>query len=177
MSEQQQQQRLIVGVDKFENIVALLLEEEGFWVRRGFKVALTQDEKRQIGKTSAPKPEIDMLAYHPGRQELLVLEVKAYQDTPGVKLAQMQEVHEVPTGRFKLFTSDLYRQVVFTRLQQQLLELGQISDQTQLRLGLIPGKVNQGQSEALRALMQERDWFFWSPDEVKAKVAARSAQG
>ncbi len=57
MSEQQQQQqRLIVGVDKFENIVALLLEEAGFWVRRGFKVALTQDEKRQIGKSSAPKP-------------------------------------------------------------------------------------------------------------------------
>lgn len=168
------EQRLMVGVDKFENIVALLLEEEGFWVRRGFKVSLTQDEKRQIGKTSAPKPEIDMLAYHHGRNELLALEVKAYQDTPGVKLAQMQEVHEVPTGRFKLFTSEVYRRVVLARLLQDLSAAGMADAQTQVRLGLIAGKVNQGQSEALRAHMQEHSWLFWSPDDVKAKVAARS---
>jgi hypothetical protein len=41
-------------MDHFESIIATLLEAEGYWVRRSFKVNLTQEEKRRIGKPSIP---------------------------------------------------------------------------------------------------------------------------
>lgn len=158
--------------DGFENCVCKLLEAEGYWVRRGVRVNLTQDEKRAIGKTSAPRPIVDLVALHFGRNELLALEAKSYADTPGVKLAQMQEEHEVPAGRFKLFTSERYRTVVLERLKQDLIEGGMANEQSTLTLGLLAGKVNQGQSQAIRDLMAARGWLFWSPDDVKAKLAA-----
>jgi len=161
-------------IDKFENIVTTLLEEEGFWVRHKFKVSVSLEEKKQIGKQSSPKPEIDMLAFNLRANEVLALDVKAYLDSPGAKLSLLQEVHEVPTGRFKLFTSERYRSLVLARLLQDLISLGMANAETKVRLGMIAGKVNQGQSEAIRAHMQEHDWLFWSPDDVKAKVAARN---
>ncbi len=164
-------------IDKFENTVATLLEAEGYWLRRSFRVKLTPEEKRQIGKQASLRTEIDMLAFQPARNELLALEVKAYSDTPGVKLAQLQELHEVPTGRFKLFTSEPYRQIVLHRLKQELLEQGLINTQTQVSLGLIAGKISQGQSEAIREHMQARQWLFWSPEDVKTKAAARQQAG
>lgn len=161
-------------IDKFENIVTTLLEEEGFWVRHKFKVSVSLEEKKQIGKQSAPKPEIDMLAFNLATNEVLALDVKAYLDSPGAKLSLLQEEHDVPTGRFKLFTSERYRSLVLARLLQDLITLGMANAETKVRLGMIAGKVNQGQSEAIRAHMQEHDWLFWSPDDVKAKVAARN---
>lgn len=161
-----------INTDGFEQAVQRLLEAEGFWVRRAVKVNLSQDEKRQIGKTSAPRPIVDMVALHLARGELLALEAKSYADTPGVKLAQMQEEHEVPAGRFKLFTSERYRTIVLARLKQDLLEAGMALPEMQVRLGLIAGKVNQGQSQAIRELMEARGWLFWSPDDIKAKQQA-----
>ncbi len=161
-------------IDKFENIVTTLLEEEGFWVRHKFKVSVSLEEKKQIGKQSAPKPEIDMLAFNLRTNEVLALDVKAYLDSPGAKLSLLQEEHEVPTGRFKLFTSERYRNLVLARLLQDLIALGMANAETKVKLGMIAGKVNQGQSEAIRAHMLAHDWLFWSPEDVKAKVAARN---
>ena len=161
-------------IDKFENIVTTLLEEEGFWVRHKFKVSVSLEEKKQIGKQSSPKPEIDMLAFNLRTNEVLALDVKAYLDSPGAKLSLLQEEHDVPTGRFKLFTSERYRSLVLARLLQDLITLGMANAETKVRLGMIAGKVNQGQSEAIREHMVAHDWLFWSPDDVKAKVAARN---
>jgi len=54
-------------MDHFESIIAMLLEAEGYWVRRSFKVNLTKAEKRKIGKPSIPRPEIDLLAFKSSR--------------------------------------------------------------------------------------------------------------
>ena len=161
-------------MEKFENTVSTLLEAEGFWVRRGFKVNVTLEEKRQVGKQSSPRPEIDMLAFHFGRNEVLALEVKDFLDSPGVKLAHLLEEHEVPAGRHKLFTSDRYRTIVLARLLQDLIAAGMANAQTQVRLGMVVGKVNQGQSEAIRELIEAKGWLFWSPDDIKKKVTART---
>ena len=61
-------------IDQFQATVAKLLETQGYWIRKSFKVNVTREEKGQIGKQSLPKPEIDLLALHFGRNELLVLE-------------------------------------------------------------------------------------------------------
>jgi hypothetical protein len=70
-------------MDHFENIISTLLEAEGYWVRRSFKLNVTKEEKRQIGKHSIPRPEIDLLALHYSRNELLALEAKSFLDSPG----------------------------------------------------------------------------------------------
>jgi hypothetical protein len=93
-------------MDHFESIIATLLEAEGYWVRRSFKVNLTQEEKRRIGKYSIPRPEIDLLALRASTNEVIALEAKSYFDSPGVKIAELMASHDVPEGRYKLFTSE-----------------------------------------------------------------------
>ena len=39
-------------MDYFEGMIKTLLESDGYWVRQSFKVNLTKEEKRNIGKHS-----------------------------------------------------------------------------------------------------------------------------
>src|SRR5579862_6017842 len=159
-------------MDHFEGIIATLLEAEDYWIRRSFKVNVTKEEKRQIGKHSIPRPEIDLLALHFSRNEVIAFEAKSFLDSPGVKLADLQEEHKVPEGRYKLFTSESYRSVVLSRLRQQLIRLGMANSQTKVTLGLVVGRVHQGQSAPMRDFIEKKGWVFWSPEDMKRKIAA-----
>jgi hypothetical protein len=74
----------------FESLVAEILETEGYWVRRGYKVELTKGEKRAIGRRSSPRWEIDLLAYDAAENTVLAVECKSYLDSPGVDLADLR---------------------------------------------------------------------------------------
>jgi hypothetical protein len=164
-------------MDHFESIISTLLEADGYWVRRSFKVNVTKEEKRQIGKHSIPRPEIDLLALHFSRNEVLALEAKSFLDSPGVKVAQLQEEHEVPEGRYKLFTSKRYRSIILSRLLQDLVACGMARPDTKISLGLAAGKVYQGQSGPIREFMKKNKWFFWSPEDIKHKVTVLAERG
>lgn len=159
-------------MDHFESIISTLLEAEKYWIRRSFKINVTKEEKRQIGKPTIPRPEIDLLALHFSRNEVIAFEAKSFLDSPGVKLAHLQEEHEIPEGRFKLFTSERYRSVVMTRLLQELIACGMANSDTRVSLGLAAGKVCRGQSGPIREFMEKRKWLFWSPEDIKNKVTA-----
>lgn len=98
-------------MDYFEGLVKTILEHEGYWVRQSFKINLTKQEKRDIGKHSIPRPEIDILAHKATSDSVIAFEAKSYLDSPGVKLADLEESHEIPEGRYKLFTCDNYREI------------------------------------------------------------------
>jgi hypothetical protein len=164
-------------MDHFESIISTLLEAEDYWIRRSFKVNLTKAEKRQIGKSSIPRPEIDLLALHFSRNEVIAFEAKSFFDSPGVKLAHLQERHEVPEGRYKLFTSDRYRSIVLSRLLQDLIACGMANSNTKVSLGLAAGNVYQGQSGPIRECMEKNKWLFWSPEDIKRKVTALAERG
>jgi len=164
-------------MDHFESIISTLLEADGYWVRRSFKVNVTKEEKRQIGKHSIPRPEIDLLAFHFSSNKVFAVEAKSFLDSPGVKLSQLQEVHEVPEGRYKLFTSSRYRSIVLSRLLQDLIILGMANSNTEISLGLATGKVYQGKSEPIREFMEKNKWLFWSPEDIKNKVTALAERG
>ena len=164
-------------MDHFENIIRTLLEAEGYWVRQSFKVNLTKEEKRKIGKHSIPSPEIDLLALHFSRNEVLAFEAKSFLDSSGVNLAQLQEEHEVPDGKYKLFTSERYRSIVFARLLQDLIACGMANDRTKVTPGLATGKIYQGQSEPLRKFMTAKNWLLWSPEDIKNKVTSLAERG
>jgi len=164
-------------VDYFEAIIKTLLEQEGYWVRQSFKVNLTQQEKRNIGKPSIPRPEIDLLAFKPKENRIIAIEAKSFLDSPGVRLSELQECFEVPQGRYKLFTCDNYRKVVFSRLKQNLIELGMATPKTEMTLGLAAGKVYQSKSEEIERLLRARGWMFLSPEEIREKVLNMAARG
>jgi hypothetical protein len=72
------------ALDHFESIIATRLEADGFWVRRSFKVNVTKEEKRQTGKHSIPRPEIDLVALNFSKNEVFAFEAKSFLDSPGV---------------------------------------------------------------------------------------------
>jgi hypothetical protein len=164
-------------MDHFENIISTLLEAESYWVRRSFKIRVTKEEKRQIGKHSIPRPEVDLLALDFSRNRVIAFEAKSFLDSPGVKLTDLQREHEVPEGRYKLFTSQRYRSIVFSRLLQDLIVGGMANSDTTLSLGLAAGKVYQGQSTPIREFMEKNKWVFWSPEDIKHKVTALAKRG
>ncbi len=58
-------------MDYFEAIVKTLLEDDGFWTRQSFKVNISKEDKRNIGKPTIPRPEIDLIAFKPASKEIL----------------------------------------------------------------------------------------------------------
>ena len=164
-------------MDYFEGLIKTLLEHEGYWIRQSFKVNLTKQEKRDIGKHSIPRPEVDILAFKPEENEVIAYEAKSYLDSPGVKLAALQESHKIPEGRYKLFTCDNYRNIVFSRMKQDLIGLGMATANTKITLGLAAGNVYQSKSEEIRSLFNSKGWVFLSPEDIREKVTDLAAKG
>jgi len=164
-------------VDYFEGIIKTILEHEGYWVRQSFKVNLTKQEKKKIGKHSIPRPEIDILAFKPERNRVIAFEAKSFLDSSGVKVSDFEQSYKIPEGGYKLFTCDNYREIVFNRLKLDLIELGMGTSETQVSLGLIAGKVYQSKSEQIRELLKNRGMEFLSPEEIKQKVLSLAKMG
>lgn len=164
-------------MDYFESTVKTLLESEGYWVRQSFKVNLTKEEKRSIGKPSIPRPEIDLLAFKPGENVVYAIEAKSYLDSPGVKVADLFEVHDIPEGRYKLFTCKNYRKIVFNRLKQDLIDVGMSNANTRIVLGLAAGKTYQSKNSEIYNLFHNEEWLFWSPEDIRSKVIQLSDKG
>src|SRR5579872_1252040 len=110
-------------MDAFEQVVAEILWREGYWVRTSFKVELTKEEKRAIDLPSAPRWELDAVAYRANENRLMVVECKSYLDSPGVRLRGFDPDHPEAT-RYKLSNKPKLREVVFGRMCQQLVESG-----------------------------------------------------
>ena len=164
-------------MDYFEGIIKTLLEHEGYWVRQSFKVNLTKQEKRDVGRPSTPRPEIDLLVFKQNINHVIALEAKSYLDSPGVRLSCLQEEHKETEGRYKLFTCENYRTVVFDRLKKDLIELGMADSETKISLGLAAGNVYQSRSDEIRALFDQKGWMFLSPEDIKDKVNALASKG
>ena len=164
-------------MDYFEGVVKTLLEREGYWVRQSFKVGLTKKEKRDVGKPSLPRPEIDLLAYKPAKHEILALEAKSFLDSPGVNVDDLSVEYDEPTGRYKMFTCTKYRETILSRLAVDLLAAGLAGEDVSVRLGLVAGNVASGRSDEVRSLMASKGWFFWSPEEIRTRVVALASEG
>src|SRR5215213_3406188 len=102
-------------MDAFENVVAMLLERSGYWVRPGYKVNLTKEEKRAIGRPSCPRWELDIVAYKGTSNELLVVECKSYLDSKGVGISGFDGSDDSATKQYKLFNDEVLRRIVFNR--------------------------------------------------------------
>ena len=150
-------------MDAFEQLAAEIFWNEGYWVRTGVKVELTRDEKIRIGRQSAPRWEIDLIAYSPRRNELLALECKSYLDSGGVHAA-----HFLPGAklahRYKLFHDSVLRDAVLGRLKLQCVERGLCPAGAVVHLGLIHGHATKHNAALLREIFSRGGWLLFGPE-------------
>jgi len=152
-------------MDAFENLVAMLLEREGYWVRSGVKVELSKEEKRQIGRPSSPRWELDIVAYKGNDNSLLVVECKSFLDSRGVDASAFAGAADGRPDRYKLFTDSVLRRVVFHRLETQLVDAGFCSPSPKITLCLVAGRVASEQHrDLLKQHFKNKGWQFWDDE-------------
>jgi hypothetical protein len=144
-------------VDSFEQVVATILDRAGYWVRTSVKVNLTREDKHAIGRPSAPRWELDIVAYSGRENELLVVECKSYLDSAGVRAASFDGPKAADETRYKLFSDESLRRVVLSRLETQLVEQGFCPPGTKARLCLAAGNIH-GDPAPLRAIFEAKGW-------------------
>ncbi|MFO1237448.1 MAG: hypothetical protein U1F24_10655 [Alphaproteobacteria bacterium] len=151
-------------MDAFEQVVAEILWREGYWVRTSVKVELTKEEKRKIGLPSAPRWELDVVAYNARGNCLKVVECKSYLDSRGVRLCGFDAAHADAT-RYKLFNSAPLREVVFGRLCKQFEEVGACLPGVTIQLCLACGRIaSDADREGLRQLFSKQGWELWDEE-------------
>ncbi|MFN0156735.1 MAG: hypothetical protein ACKVRP_01530 [Bacteroidota bacterium] len=72
-------------MDAFESVVAAILQRQGYWTLTSVKVELTKEEKREIGRHSSPRWELDVVAYRGSDNELRVVECKSFLDSGRIR--------------------------------------------------------------------------------------------
>ena len=164
-------------MNAFEDIVAQILEEEGYWVQKSVKINVTKEEKRMIGKPSIPRPEIDLVAYKASKNVLLLLEVKSYLDSPGVKFEHLAQETKIPEGRYKLFTCANYRKIITNRIMKEFIDKGLINQKTKVRYSLATGKIYSNNEQRIKDLFKKKGWILFEPKYIKDKIISLSTKG
>ena len=165
-------------MDAFEDIVALFLEEEGYWVRQSVKVTrITKSDKRKLKKPSLPTPEIDIVALNMKRNELLLVEVKSYLDSHGVDFDSLTGKDKKLAGRYRLFNHTTFREIITERLREEYLERGLIKENTEINYGLAAGKIYTREESDIRDCFKTKGWRLFLPEQIKAKIRELSHKG
>ena len=157
-------------MDAFEQLVSETFWREGYWTQTSVKVDLTKEEKVEIGRHSAPRWEIDVVAYSGSRNEILALECKSFLDSRGVAYPEFLEGHS--STRYKLFREPVLRKVVMHRLMADLRAKGYINANSTIKLGLVAGKIRPGDSKLLSDHFIMNGWALFDPEWLKTKTTA-----
>ncbi len=165
-------------MDAFEQIVARLFEVQGYWTRIGYAVEITGDEKRALGKHSLPRPQLDVIAYKPSANELLIIECKSYLDSGGVRADSFHGLADAKGDLFKMFNRAALRATVTAALVRQLRSEGLIvgPDPT-VTLILVAGNTYTKQEPELRQVFERNGWRFMGPADVAAGLRAFAQRG
>ena len=163
-------------MDAFERVVAQILNHQGYWTRTEFKVELTREEKKAIGRPSSPRWELDVVAYSPKQNLILAVECKSFLDSGGVALGDF-DASKPRSKRFKLFVEPETRQVIFRRLVLQLEGLGLCRSNANVKLALAAGKIVRGAEDSLRALSLAQGFDLYDPQWLKTRLTELSRTG
>jgi hypothetical protein len=157
-------------VDSFEAVIAAVLQRQGFWTLTSAKVELTKEEKREIGRYSSPRWELDIVAYRGGDNHLRVVECKSYLDSPGVDCAAFNGSNKKAQDRYKLFFDHTLRNVVFRRLEHQLVNGRFCRKNPKIQLCLAAGKV-KGDEMWLASHFKEKGWLLLGPAYIRTELS------
>ena len=161
-------------MDAFEQVVAELLWSEGYWVQTSVKVNLTKEEKALINRPTTPRWELDVVGYKANENKLLVLECKSFLDSTGVKAADLKKGSK--STRYKLFTDEALREVVFNRLVAQMVAAGSCKANAKVILGLAVGKMANTQVGEIHEHFEKSEMELWDIAVLRKKLS-RLSQG
>jgi hypothetical protein len=165
-------------MDAFESLISALLERDGYWVKQCFKVELTKEEKRKIGRPSSPRWEIDLIAYKASENNILAIECKSYIDSYGVRFSAFGGGKPPSQDRMKLFNDRNLRNVVFSRLAKQLEEAGLCAPNPSVQLCFAAGNIIREEDRAkIAALFKKEGWIFWDPKWIRSRLEELSGAG
>jgi hypothetical protein len=165
-------------VNAFEQIAARFYEAQGYWTLIGLKINFTKSEKRAAGNPTMPRPEVDVVAFKPGSNELLIIECKSYLDSQGVRVESFVGDSSIHQDRLKLFSRPTLRELITKKLLVQLQEQGLLSSQNPtVRYGLVAGKIKGDDERQLRAIFSDNDWLLVTPKELAQGLRKFAARG
>ena len=165
-------------MDAFEQVVSEILWMEGFWVRTSVKVDLTKEEKVRIGRPSSPRWELDIVGYSGRDNTLRIVECKSYLDSRGVALRALDGTDSKLAERFKLFSDDNLRLVVFERVRKQLAASRACAPDATVKLCLACGRIaTNADREGLHKHFAEKGWELWDEKWLRDKLQLMSERG
>lgn len=165
-------------MDAFETIAARFFEVQGFWTRVGVKVEITKPEKVAVNNKSMPRPEIDVIAWKPSTNQLLIIECKSYLDSTGVRVEHLHGQEDFENDKFKLFNRAALRGLIVTALVRQLRADGLIiGPDPAVQFVLIAGKIYSDHEAKVRARCEECGWRLITPSELAQGVRRFAKRG
>lgn len=163
-------------MDAFESVVASILEQDGFWVRTSYKVNLTKEEKREIGRPSSPRWELDIVAYRAGDNLLRIVECKSYLDSRGVSMKAFEPGTRF-AKRFKLFNEPDTREVVIGRALTQLQQSSAIQQNPRVKLCLAAGNIVASDADSIREHFESNGWLLYGPEWLVSNLQGIANEG
>ena len=165
-------------MDAFEQLVSEILWIEGYWVRTSVKVEITKEEKRNIGRHSSPRWELDIVAYSGRDNVLRVVECKSYLDSRGVLLRGFDGSCSKTAERYKLFADPTLRGVVFERLKLQFAQSGACPADAAVQLCLACGRIaTDTDRTGMHTLFKAQGWELWDEPWLRERLAKMASQG
>lgn len=116
------------------------------------------------------RPEIDLVGYKPSKNELLIVEAKSYMDSIGVDYQEIDTAYDIPDGRYKLFTCENYRNIVFNKLIAEYVNKGLVCKNPTIVFGLAVGKIKNKTEDDLQALFIKRNWKLYTPTRIANSI-------
>jgi hypothetical protein len=160
-------------MDAFEQLVSEIFWKEGYWVQRSVKVKLKPDEKRQVGRPTTARPELDVVAYSGRGNVPKVIECKSFINSRGVNWDSFNQ-----PGRYKLFTDDTWRQVIFHRLQEDFAAFGLCCPDPTIKLCLAAGHIaTDDDRNKLRAHFEAQGWELFDEAWIREHLHAMAKDG
>ena len=158
-------------MDAFEEIISELLERDKYWVKNSVKInTITKEDKVDLQKPSMPTPEIDLVAYDAGNNELILIEVKSFLYSGGVRKDDVIVSHPYLKGKYKILTCLRYQEILKKRLREKWEERGLINPDTQIRFGLIAGNIYGNHESDIKKHAVDNNWFYWGPRDIETKI-------
>jgi len=165
-------------MDAFEGLVSEILWRKGYWTKTSFRVELSKEEKRKIGRPSSPRWELDVVGYGGRKNEILVVECKSYLDSGGVSINAFNGRNKTFAQRFKLFNDNKLRKVVFERLSTQLYELGLSKNNPKVKLCLACGRIaSDSDRTSLHKHFKFKGWELWDESWLRDELSRMSKTG
>ena len=80
-------------------------------------------------------------------------------------------------GRYKLLTSQNYRDTLGNKLKEIFISNGRINKETKISYGLIAGKIYKQEEIEFEKYFDKKNWFFWGPKTIKEKLLELARKG